>query len=84
MLYDKETKDTEIVKWGERIEDYMAREVLPHIPDAKAFLKRISPKETGRQDRRGDPLHPLFLQVSAAGAQRGTGSKVYGVGTFGV
>ena len=39
MLYDKETKDTEIVKWGEKIEDYMAREVLPHIPDAKAFFE---------------------------------------------
>ena len=39
VLYDKETKDTEIVKWGERIEDYMAREVLPHIPDAKAFFE---------------------------------------------
>ena len=39
VLYDKETKDTEIVKWGEKIEDYMAREVLPHIPDAKAFFE---------------------------------------------
>lgn len=39
VLYDKETKDTEIVKWGERIEDYMARKVLPHIPDAKAFFE---------------------------------------------
>lgn len=39
VIYDKETKDTEIVKWGESIEDYMAREVLPHIPDAKAFFE---------------------------------------------
>lgn len=39
VLYDKETKDTEIVKWGEKIEDYMTREVLPHIPDAKAFFE---------------------------------------------
>lgn len=39
ILYDKETKDTEIVKWNERIEDYMAREVLPHIPDAKWFFE---------------------------------------------
>lgn len=38
ILYDKETKDTEIVKWDEDIDDYMAREVLPHIPDAKAFF----------------------------------------------
>lgn len=39
VLYDKDTKDTEIVKWDESIEDYMAREVLPHIPDAKAFFE---------------------------------------------
>ena len=37
IIYDKETKDTEIVKWDENIEDYMAREVLPHVPDAKWF-----------------------------------------------
>ena len=39
VLYDKDTKDTEIVKWDESIEDYMAREVLPHIPDAVAFFE---------------------------------------------
>lgn len=37
ILYDKETRDTEIVKWDETIEDYMAREVLPHLPDAQWF-----------------------------------------------
>ena len=39
ILYDKETKDTEIVKYDEDIADYMTREVLPHIPDAKAFFE---------------------------------------------
>lgn len=39
IIYDKETKDTEIVKYEENIDDYMAREVLPHIPDAKAFFE---------------------------------------------
>lgn len=39
ILYDKETKDTELVKWEENIDDYMAREVLPHVPDAKAFFE---------------------------------------------
>ena len=39
IIYDKETKDTEQVKWEENIEDYMAREVLPHIPDAAAFFE---------------------------------------------
>ena len=37
IIYDKATKDTEIVKWDETIEDYMEREVLPHVPDAKWF-----------------------------------------------
>ena len=37
VIYDKETKDTEIVRYDETIEDYMAREVLPHVPDAKWF-----------------------------------------------
>lgn len=39
IIYDKDTKDTEIVKIQENINDYMAREVLPHIPDAKAFFE---------------------------------------------
>lgn len=39
VIYDKETKDTEIVKFEENIDTYMAREVLPHIPDAKAFFE---------------------------------------------
>lgn len=39
ILFDKETKDTELVKWEESIDDYMAREVLPHVPDAKAFFE---------------------------------------------
>ena len=39
ILYDKETKDTEIVKYEKSIEDYMSREVLPHIPDAQWFFE---------------------------------------------
>lgn len=39
ILYDKETKDTEIVKFDESIEEYMAREVLPHVPDAQWFFE---------------------------------------------
>lgn len=39
VIYDKETRDTEIVKYEEDIDTYMAREVLPHIPDAKAFFE---------------------------------------------
>ena len=39
IIYDKETKDTELVKFEESIDDYMAREVWPHIPDAAAFFE---------------------------------------------
>lgn len=38
IIYDKETADTEIVPFKEDIESYMKKEVLPHIPDAKAFF----------------------------------------------
>lgn len=37
ILYDKASKDTEFVPYEESIDDYIAREVLPHVPDAKAF-----------------------------------------------
>lgn len=37
ILYDKETKDTEVVKIDENIETYMTREVLPYVPDAQWF-----------------------------------------------
>lgn len=39
IIYDKETKDIEIVNIQEDIDTYMAREVLPNIPDAKAFFE---------------------------------------------
>lgn len=39
IIYDKYTKDIEIVRYDEDIDTYMAREVLPHIPDAKAFFE---------------------------------------------
>lgn len=37
ILYDKNSKDTELVPYEESIDDYMAREVLPHVADARAF-----------------------------------------------
>ncbi len=46
IIYDKTTKDSEVVKWGETIEDYMAREVLPHVPDAKWFWEEDLSKKT--------------------------------------
>ena len=43
---DPETKDTEIVKGTDTIEEYMAREVLPHIPDAVWFFEEDTKKGT--------------------------------------
>jgi len=34
IVYDKTTKDSEIVKLTENVEVYFAREVYPHVPDA--------------------------------------------------
>lgn len=45
VLYDKETKDTEIVKFEENIENYMEREVLPHVPDAQWFFEEDMSKK---------------------------------------
>lgn len=39
ILYDTATKDTEIVPYEVNIEDYMEKEVLPHVPDAKWFFE---------------------------------------------
>jgi type I restriction enzyme M protein len=39
VIFDKGTKDTEIVGIEEDIGTYMEREVLPHIPDAVAFFE---------------------------------------------
>lgn len=37
VMYDDATKDTEIVKLLENVEDYCEREVYPYVPDAKWF-----------------------------------------------
>lgn len=34
VILDPTTKDTEIVKLSDHIDDYMEREVLPYVPDA--------------------------------------------------
>lgn len=39
IIFDKETKDTEVVKIEESIDEYMQREVLPFVPDAVAFFE---------------------------------------------
>ena len=39
ILYDKETEDIERVNIDEDIDDYMEREVWPHLPDALPFFE---------------------------------------------
>ncbi len=39
IIYDKSTKDIELLKFEEDIDEYMECEVWPHIPDAKAFFE---------------------------------------------
>lgn len=39
VKYDKDTSDTEIVNINTNIDDYMKKEVLPFVPDAKAFFE---------------------------------------------
>ena len=38
-IFDKETRDAELVAYEENITSYMEREVLPHVPDAVAFFE---------------------------------------------
>ncbi len=37
LIYDDATKDTELVKLSEDVDDYFEREVYPYVPDAKYF-----------------------------------------------
>ncbi len=37
IIYDDATKDTELIKLSEDVDDYFEREVYPYVPDAKYF-----------------------------------------------
>ena len=50
ILYDKDTKDTELVPYKQSIDDYMEKEVLPHVPDAKAFFEGQDEENTFKMD----------------------------------
>lgn len=39
IIYDKASKDIELVKFKESIDAFMEREVLPYVPDARAFFE---------------------------------------------
>ena len=48
--YDDATKDTELVKLSEDVDDYFEREVWPYVPDAKWFDEETENKvKTGAE-----------------------------------
>lgn len=66
ILYDKDTKDTETVNIREDVEDYMAREVLPHVPDAKAFFEEDLTAKTPKMKTGAEiPFTRYFYQYEA-------------------
>ncbi len=66
ILYDKDTKDIEIVPYTESIEGYMAREVLPYVPDAKAFFEEdLSKKKPVIKTGAEIPFTRYFYQYEA-------------------
>lgn len=62
IIYDKESKDTEIVKYQEKIDDYMEREVLPHVPDAKAFFEAKDEEATFEMDQ-GEKIVKIGAEI---------------------
>lgn len=78
VLYDKETKDTEIVKYEESIDDYMAREVLPFIPDAKAFFEEnLSAKKPVVKTGAEIPFTRTFYRYSAPETSESLEARFY-------
>lgn len=78
IIYDKETKDIEIVTYTEDIETYMAREVLPHIPDAKWFWEEDLTKKKPVIKTGAEIPSPLLLQIPSAEAERRAAGRVFG------
>ena len=63
VIFDKDTKGPEIVKWEESIDDYMAREVLPHVPDAVAvFEENLGAKKPVIKTGAAIPFTSYFYQ----------------------
>ena len=51
-IYDPTTKDTEIVKLSENVDNYFKREVYPHIPDAH-YVYEYDPSKKGSKEKIG-------------------------------
>lgn len=67
VVYDKTTKDTVIVGFEEDISTYMAREILPHIPDAVAFFEEnVSGKKPVIKTGAEIPFTRLFYKYQTS------------------
>ena len=63
IIYDKDSKDTEIVKFDEDIDEYMKSEVLPFVPDAKWFFEEdMNKKNPVIKTGAGIPFNRYFYR----------------------
>lgn len=52
IIYDTETKDSEIVKLNKDVDEYFEEEVYPHIPDAH-YVYEYNPNKKGDKEKLG-------------------------------
>lgn len=52
IIYDPETKDSEIVKLNKDVDEYFEEEVYPHIPDAH-YAYEFNPNKKGDKEKLG-------------------------------
>lgn len=52
IIYDPETKDSEIVKLNKDVDEYFEEEVYPHIPDAH-YVYEYNPAKKGDKEKLG-------------------------------
>lgn len=67
ILYDKETKDTETIKLNQDVDEYMEKEVLPYVPDAKWFFEEdLSSKKPVVKTGAEIPFTSFFYKYKSA------------------
>lgn len=67
IVYDKDTKDIEIVPIDIDIDDYMEKEVLPYVPDAKVFFEEdLSKKKPVIKTGAEIPFTKYFYKYNSA------------------
>ena len=64
IIYDKETKDTELVKYTEDIEPIWRVRCCRIFLMLSGLGREFDEEEACNQNRRGNSLYPLLLQIS--------------------